>query len=122
MYKENIKEIENLIATYFDGLFHGDIAKLRASFHKNTHIYGDIKGVDYSKSLNEYFEGVKSRPSPKDLNESLKMKVIGIDIIGKVAMAKLHVPMLGYNYYDYLSLTKIGSKWEIVNKVFTHVE
>jgi hypothetical protein len=122
MYKENIKEIENLITNYFEGIFYGDITKLKSCFHKNVYIYGDIKGVNYLKSINEYLEGVKNRQSPKDLNENLKMKIIGIDIMGKIAMAKLHVPMLGYNYYDYLSLTKINNDWKIVNKLLTHVQ
>ncbi|WP_109300182.1 nuclear transport factor 2 family protein [Aquimarina sp. AU474] len=122
MYKENIKEIESLIIRYFEGIFHGDTIKLETCFHENVYIYGDIKGVDYTKSINEYLEGVKSRQSPKDLKETLKMKIIGIDIMGKIAMVKLHVPMLGYNYYDYLSLTKIDDNWKIVNKIFTHVE
>lgn len=122
MYKENIKEIEQLITNYFEGIFYGDVSKLDSCFHSSVNIFGDIKGVDYLKSVNEYLEGVSNRQSPNDLNESLKMKIIGIDIIGKIAMAKLHVPMLGYNYYDYLSLNKIDNNWKIVNKLFTHVE
>lgn len=122
MYKEHIKEIENLITNYFEGIFYGDATKLESCFHKNVYIYGDIKGVDYLKSVTEYLEGVKNRQSPKDLNENLKMKIIGIDIMGKIAMAKLHLPMLGYNYYDYLSLAKINNNWKIVSKLFTHVQ
>ncbi|WP_298536992.1 nuclear transport factor 2 family protein [uncultured Algibacter sp.] len=121
MYKENMKEIESLVTNYFEGIFYGDINKLETCFHENTNIYGDIEGIDYSKHINEYLKSVKNRKSPKDLNEHFKMKTIGIDIIGKIAMVKLHVPMLGYNYYDYLSLTKMGSHWKIVNKIFTHV-
>lgn len=122
MYKENFNAIENLITNYFEGIFYGDVIKLGDCFHKNANIYGDIKGVDYIKNKAEYLEGVKNRQSPKDLNERLNMKIIGIDIMGKIAMVKLHVPMLGYNYYDYLSLTKIDDNWKIVNKIFTHVE
>ncbi len=122
MYKEHIKEIEGLITNYFEGIFYGDITKLESCFHENTYLYGDIKGADYLKSVTEYLEGVKNRQSPEDLNETLKMKIIGIDVMGKIAMAKLHVPMLGYNYYDYLSLSKIKDEWKIVNKIFTHVE
>ena len=121
MYKENTKEIELLITNYFEGIFNGDVGKLETCFHKNVFIYGDIKGVEYLKSVNEYLNGVKNRQSPKDLNERLKMKIIGIDIMGKIAMVKLHVPMLGYNYYDYLSLAKIDDNWKIVNKIFTHI-
>lgn len=122
MYQEHIKDIEKLVTNYFEGIFHGDTTKLETCFHENAHIYGDIKGVDYLKSVSAYIEGVKNRQSPEDLNETLNMKIIGIDIMGKVAMAKLHVPMLGYNYYDYLSLSKINEEWKIVNKIFTHVE
>lgn len=121
MYKENIEEIENIITNYFEGIFYGDINKLETCFHENVYIYGDIDGVDYLKSVKEYLNGVKNRKSPKELNETLKMSIVGIDIVGKIAMAKLHVPMLGYNYYDYLSLAKINKDWKIVNKLFTNV-
>ncbi len=122
MYNEHIREIENLIATYFMGIFNGDVAKLETCFDKNVHIYGDIKGVEYFKSIKEYLDGVQNRQSPKDLDESFQMKIIGIDIMGEIAMAKLQVPMLGYNYYDYISLARMDKNWKIVNKIFTHVE
>ncbi|WP_440066247.1 nuclear transport factor 2 family protein [Tenacibaculum discolor] len=122
MYKENITAIELLVTNYFEGIFYGDTQKLQACFHNNTPIYGDIKGADYFKSAEDYIEGVANRQSPNDLKESFNMKIIGVDIMGKTAMVKLHVPMLGYNYYDYLSLTKIENDWKIVAKIFTHVE
>jgi ferredoxin-fold anticodon binding domain-containing protein len=122
MYTENIKEIESLITNYFEGIFYGDITKLESCFQENGDIYGDIKGIVVIKSVNEYLVEVKNRQSPNVLNETLKMKIIGIDVMGEIAMAKLHVPMLEYNYYDYLSLAKIDKDWKIVNKLFTHVE
>lgn len=122
MYKENIKEVENLITNYFMGIFNGDRTKLEACFNENVNIYGDIKETEYLKSIKEYLDGVENRQSPKDLGESFRMKIIGIDIMGKIAMAKLHVPMLGYNYYDYLSLANIDGNWKIVNKIFTHID
>jgi hypothetical protein len=122
MYSRSVKEIEGLITNYFEGIFYGDVAKLASCFHENVFIYGDVKEVDYLKSVEEYIEGVKNRKSPNELNETFKMNIIGVDIQGKIAMAKLHVPMLGYNYYDYLSLVKINNDWKIVNKLFTHIE
>ena len=122
MYKENIKEIEQLITNYFEGIFFGDADKLESCFTNDTIIYGDINGTPYKKSRYEYIDGVKNRQSPNDLNEAFKMETIGIDIIGNIAMAKVHLPMLGFNYYDYLSLTKIKRSWKIVNKIFTHAK
>lgn len=122
MFKENREAIEQLIADYFEGIFKGDVDKLEKCFHENAYLYGDIKGLDYLKSKSAYIDGVKNRQSPKVLGEECKMGIIGIDILGKAAMAKLHVPFSGYNYYDYLSLAKIAAEWKIVNKVFTHVD
>ncbi|WP_298899155.1 nuclear transport factor 2 family protein [uncultured Psychroserpens sp.] len=121
MYKENIKKIEQVITNYFEGIFYGDANKLETCFTDNAIIYGDINGTAYKKSREEYIDGVKNRQSPNELNETFKMETIGIDIIGNVAMVKVHLPMLGYNYYDYLSLTTIDNDWKIVNKIFSNV-
>lgn len=121
MYQNNITEIENLIKTYFDGIFYGNTSSLVDCFSDNANICGDINSNEYLKSVNQYIEAVKERTSPNDLGEILKMSIIGIDILGKVAMVKLHVPMLGFNYYDYLSLFKINNEWKIVNKLFANV-
>ncbi len=121
MYKENIKAVEKVITNYFEGIFFGDVAKLKLCFRNDVIIHGDINGDAYEKRVEDYLKGVKERQSPNDLNEAFKMEIIGIDIMGNIAMVKLHVPMLGYNYYDYLSLTKINGNWKIVNKIFTHI-
>ncbi|MBW1295696.1 nuclear transport factor 2 family protein [Aquimarina litoralis] len=121
MYKDNINEIEKVITKYFEGIFHGDADKLSSCFNNDAIIYGDINGVPYKKSREEYIDGVKNRQSPNELEETFQMKTIGIDILGNIAMVKLRVPMLGYNYYDYLSLTKVDHDWKIVNKIFTNV-
>ncbi len=117
-----MEEIENLIHTYFEGIFYGNTQQLKRCFSENAFIYGAINTCEYIKSAPEYMEIVRSRKSPNDLSESLKMSIIGIEILGKIAVAKLHVPMLGFNYYDYISLFKIHDEWKIVNKIYTHVD
>mgnify|MGYP003678674976 CR=1 FL=1 len=122
MYTDNIKEIENLINNYFEGIFYGNTLSLETCFSENAFVHGDVNTSEYSKNAKEYIETVKIRKSPNDLGETLKMSIIRIDVLGKIAMAKLHVPMLGFNYYDYLSIFKINGEWKIVNKIFTHVD
>ncbi len=118
--KESIA-IQQTIENYFLGIFNGDIALLEKAFHPNCLLIGDINGEPYFKNINEYLEGVKSRKCPKELGETFNMKVLSIEILGNNAIAKLHLPMLGFNYYDFMSLSKIDSKWVIVNKLFTNV-
>lgn len=122
MYKDKATAVAAIVNDYFDGIFYGDIDKLRNSFTSNAHIYGDIRGEEYSKSLDEYLKGVAGRKSPNELEEEKRMELLGIEIIGNVALAKAHSPMLGFNYYDFLSLSLVQGQWKIVNKVFTHVE
>ena len=122
MYKDKVLQIEKTIKDYFEGIYEGDVQKLGATFSAKAYLWGDIKGAPYAKSLAEYLEGVKNRRSPKEGGEAFGMQILGIEVLGHVAVARLHVPMLGYNYYDYLSLCLIDQEWKIVNKLFTHVE
>ena len=121
MYIEEAIEIQKVIDDYFNGIFEGNTQKLRSVFHPNTVLYGDIKGQPYLKNLDDYLDGVKNRKSPKDMGEAFRMKTLGVEVLGNNAIVKLHFPMLGYNYYDFLSLSKIDGKWHIVNKLFTHI-
>lgn len=121
MFNESIKEIQTVISNYFEGIFYGDVAKLASVFHPQCLLTGDINNVPYFKTVPEYLDGVKNRKSPNELGETFSMKILGIEVLGSSAIAKLHVPMLGYNYYDFITLSRIDGKWVYVNKVFTNV-
>jgi len=122
MFKNKAAEISQVLTNYFEGIYTGNIEQLRSSFHPNAFLYGDVKGVEYQKSLADYLEGVQSRKSPSDLGEANRMEIISLEILGEVAVAKLSVPMLGYRYCDFLSLAVVNGEWKMVNKIFTHVE
>lgn len=122
MYEEHEKAIVKVIRDYFNGVHAGDIGKLRRSFAPEARLYGDVKGVEYAKTLDDYLEGVKNRLSPSELQEQYAMEIRSIEVLGNVAIVKAHLKMLGFNYYDFLSLCIVNGDWKIVNKVFTHVE
>lgn len=121
MYQEKIKEISKVINNYFKGLYEGDIELLKECFSTDAYLHGDINNDEYVKSISEFLDGIAQRKSPKDSNEINKMKILNIETINSVAIAKVHVPMLGYNYYDFLSLSVLNGEWKIVDKIFTHV-
>jgi len=50
------------------------------------------------------------------------MEILSIEILGNNAIVKAKLPILDYNYLDFLSLAKINEEWKIVNKLFAHVE
>lgn len=121
MFEKEAADIQETIAEYFKGIFFGDIPKLKSVFHPQCLLFGDINGQPYFKTVNEYLEGVQNRKSPNELGETFKMKILSIELINSIAYVKLHVPMLGYNYHDFISMNKIDGRWMIVNKLFTNL-
>ena len=120
-YKGNATAISAVLSNYFSGIFNGDVALLRSIFHPQTLVSGDVNGQPYFKTLDQYLEGVKNRKSPHALDEPFKMEIVSIEIINAIAVAKVHIPMFEFNYYDLLSLSKIDGQWVIVNKLLTNV-
>ncbi len=117
-----LEEVQGLIGIYFDGIYTGDVNKLKSVFHYQAFLFGDIKGESYFKTALEYIDGVQNRKSPKELGEDCGMKITSVELLGDHAIVKAHLPMLGFNYYDFLSLSKVNGDWKIVNKLFSHVE
>lgn len=115
-----LAKINGLIQTYFEGIFSGDIKKLKSVFNQGALLFGDNNGKYYHKSVSDYLNDVKNRKSPKELGEVFNMKIEGIEIVGDQAVVKAKLPMLGYYYHDFLSLSKVNGDWVIVNKLFSN--
>ncbi len=107
---------------YFKGIYEGDVDILREIYDPDTLLFGDVKGVPYAKTLNQYLEGVKTRQSVKDSGKPFKGSIISIDLINSIAVARVHVKMYDFNYDEFLSFHKINNRWLIVNKMITDVE
>lgn len=120
-FSTNAALITAVLMNYFNGIYNGDVPLLQSAFHPQAIVSGDINGQPYFKTLDEYLEGVKNRKSPKELGEDFKMKILSLEIINNTAVAKVKVPIFGYNYYDQLSFVIVDGKWIIINKLLTNV-
>jgi hypothetical protein len=128
---QNLKKMEtaqdSLVITqaledyYFKGIYEGDIHTLGNIFNPGTLLFGDVKAQPYTKTLDQYFDGVAHRQSPKDSGKPFKGTIISIDVINSIAVARVHVKMYDFNYDEFLSFHKIGSHWLIVNKMISDV-
>lgn len=110
-----------MLDQYFQGVYRGDIAQLRAVFHPDAQLFGEIRGQRYHKRLDDYLDVVSSRKSPQDLEEPFLMKPVTVEVMHNIAFAKAQCPMLGFNYVDYLSFARTEGTWRIVSKVFTDI-
>ena len=110
-----------VVDSYCKGVYRGDIELLRSVFHPKAALFAEVRGQPYYKPLEEYLSVVASRKSPESLGEPFLMKPVAVEVTHEIAFAKVHCPMLGYRYTDYLSFVREDGRWVIVNKLFTDV-
>ncbi|PRB00694.1 hypothetical protein CQ046_17875 [Chryseobacterium sp. MYb7] len=132
-YAQNVKdmktnqtsetEIRNVIENcYFKGIYEGNTELLAKAFYKGVLLFGDVNGVSYFKTSEQYIEGVRNRVSPEKSGKEFKAEIISIDIINSIAVAKLNVKMYDFNYYNFITFNHIDGKWLIINKTLTNVQ
>ncbi len=116
-------EIANVLTDiYFRGIYEGDVNLLSTAYYSGTLLFGDAGGKPYFKTLTQYLDGVKNRQSPKDSGKPFKGEILSIEIINSIAVAKVHVKMYDFNYYELLSFHRLDDKWVIVNKMIADVK
>lgn len=113
--------LQDAVADYFGGLYHGDVERLRRVFHPAVILRGEIDGQPSARALDEYLEVVRARKSPESLGEPFRMRVVSLERVNGIAVVRVFCPMFGYRYHDVLTLQKLEGAWRIVGKVFTHV-
>ncbi|SEI54768.1 Putative lumazine-binding [Dyadobacter sp. SG02] len=106
---------------YFNGIYTGDVERLRKVYHPGTLLWGDVKGQPYAKTLAEYLDGVANRQSPRDSDKPFKGEVLDVRVTHSIAVAEVRVRMYDFLYHEYLSFHKIGGKWLLVNKMISDV-
>ena len=127
LYMENFSEdsteiVRILNDVYFKGIYTGDVNLLSTVYYSGTLLFGDAGGKPYFKTLAQYLDGVKNRQSPKDSGKPFKGEIISLEIIQSIAVARVHVKMYDFNYFELLSFHKLDGKWVIVNKMIADVE
>jgi hypothetical protein len=120
---DDLKAIEAVLQTYFDGLYEGDTAKLAAAFHPTA----DLRAAAPDGSLTvmtraEWLAAVEARPSAASRNLERKDWIATIDRSGPgTAFAKVHCQIPPRYFTDYLTLAKLKDGWQVVGKTF-HTE
>ena len=112
--------VEATIQDYFLGMYHRDLGRLRNAFYPSARLFGHLDGGFIELSLNEWLAKVESRPIPSTSGETFDMRILSVEITGKVAAVKVCDLYRGLRFTDYLHLAKLEAGWVIVNKTFHH--
>lgn len=117
---DDLKDIEAVLQTYFDGLYEGDVGKLAAAFHDSA----DLRSVDADGALAvlpraAWLDAVKNRLSAASRNLPRRDFVISIDRSSpNTAFAKVNCQIPPRYFTDYLVLAKLNGGWKVVSKTF----
>ena len=113
--------ITEVLKTYFNGIYTGDVQQLNTVYHPGTLLFGDVKGQPYAKTLEQYLDGVAHRQSPKDSGKPFESEIISIEAINSIAVARVRVKMYDFNYQEILSFHKFEDHWLFVNKMISDI-
>ena len=112
-------EIEQLVATYLDGLYEGDADKLARAFHPTSALTSALDGQLTVVPRDQWLEIVRRRPSPRAQGLARHDELLSIDIVGPtMAMVKLRCAIPPRFFTDLLSLLRIDGRWQVAQKVF----
>ncbi len=120
---KNVTDLELITQTvqlYFDGMYNGDLQRLRKAFHPKAYLFGYLRKNFVHISVEEWLGLVESRPVPAESGEEYDMRIVSTDITGAVATVKVADLYQGLRFTDYLTLLKANENWLIVNKAFHH--
>ena len=107
---------------YFKGIYEGNLDLLKQVYNTGTLLFGDVKGQPYAKNLDQYFDGVKNRQSPKDSGKPFHGEIIAINVVNSIAVAEVMVTMYDFHYHEFLSWHQLNGQWVIVNKMITDLD
>lgn len=114
-------KITDVVRDYLDGIYEGSIKKLKRSLHKDARMISLSKGAYSNIGMNEYFEIVRNRRSPSQLNEKRMDKLLSISLKPEgTACVELECLVLGKYCLDTLTLINAENQWLIVSKVFAY--
>jgi hypothetical protein len=117
---EDSLAIDELLETYFKGIYEGSARLLHSLYHPSTLLFCDLEGQPRTKTVILYLNGVAHRQSPRESGKPFKGEVISVCVINSIAVARVRVSMYDFNYHEFLSFHKTESRWLIVNKLITH--
>lgn len=119
----DFQEVAEVLAVYFDGLHFADSKRLARVFHPQAQYVSVTDGTLLFRDMATYFPVVDARVSPASLGEERRDEIVSIEFAGPVtARADLRCSIGNRDFIDFLTLIKLGGRWQVISKVFHYTE
>ena len=112
-------DILDALKRYYDGLYYGDVRLLESVFHPHA-IYHTASGeAPLAYDLPSYLDVVARRTAPEALGDRYAYEVDSLRFAGDdTAFVVFKCALMGKDFTDFLSFTRIKGEWRIAAKVF----
>jgi Putative lumazine-binding len=108
------------VQQYFEGMHFGDTSQLREVFHVDASLMGYYQGEFIRQSREEWCLEVEGLPKPAEHGDPFEMRIVSVDVTGRIATVKAAVLYLNLRFTDYLTLVQFDDRWKIVHKAYHH--
>ena len=107
-------QIRETINNYSAGMKTADVETLKKAFHQLAILCGYLGDDLIAAPIQGLYDWVEATGLP----EGYSCTVLGIEITGRVATAKLRETDTHGDVIDYFHLLKEGDRWSIVSKIW----
>lgn len=119
MSSEEFTAIAALLDTYYDGLYHCDIERLRQVLHPAALYACASDGKLLTYDMATYFSVVAQRQSAASQGLAKSCRIVRIEFAGPVtAWVHFECAIPPRRFDDRLTLVKLDGRWQIIAKVF----
>lgn len=108
--------VRQTLEHYLQGHATGDGNHFRVAFQDSANLYFVRDGKVQIWTSNDY--AAKAAGKPADDEAKRTRRIDFIDVTGTAAVARITLVYPTVTFTDYMSLLKVGDKWEIVAKTF----
>ena len=118
----HVAAIRKTIQNYFDGFIGQQPELIRKAFHQNTKLIAIDDGAVSELASAEWLSKIEARRQAGVIPAAATATIVGIDVAGDAAVAKVNIKFPTYEFVDYLSLLKANEGWVVVNKIYAFFE
>lgn len=111
---------ETAVRACLENYMSGDGNRMEKAFHPSA----TMKYIDYESGsfkdvpIADFIARIKAQTGKRDR----KVAIVGLNIEGTAAQAKIRLEVDTVVMYDYLSLLKINGEWKIVSKIYARMQ
>ena len=116
--KSDISQVQDALWIYLEALHNGDVDGLARAFAPASALYASADGEATALPIEPWLDRVRNRKSAKDSGYDAQNRILSIEVVGDMAMAKVSSAFPPKHFTDFLSLVRTKDGWRIVSKTY----